>query len=375
MDRRSLLEGEDASRQMENVFGDEFEVDDFDMVADGMRDSDYDREGGPSRNSRHEDDGAPVRGTSTQYTPVSPVETGDEVRRGSIRNSMRKSRGAMAENPFSSPEDEGSQQRMPSMSFEPDVARRSTSSTSSHLFARTGSPRFGAGPSHPYGMYPQGTIPRSSSVATSSTIRPAQRQSSLRNGPQHPYTMYPQGVSEDLDDEDEAPPNAVPVGFPGLGQPYRRQRGPDDEEQDIIGVDGHTEPLPPYTRYPEDGPEKMPLLVPTAPTPLHSRAPVAGTDPGMALMHTPLQPQQQPAPASMSDESTLLRQPTHSGSIISPQESVGKKSWSEKSWKEKRKTRICGIPFWWILLSICVVAFITAVLAGVIGGFVHERDK
>lgn len=60
--------------------------------------------------------------------------------------------------------------------------------------------------------------------------------------------MYPQGVTEDdhLEDEDDAQAAAPAVGFPGLGQPYQRVRGPDGEEQDIIGMDGHAEQLPPH---------------------------------------------------------------------------------------------------------------------------------
>ena len=179
--------------------------------------------------------------------------------------------------------------------------------------------------------------------------------------------------------------NPVPIGFTGLGQSYQRRRGPDGEELDIIGADGHTEQLPPYTRYPEDAPEKVPLLeVPAPPTALHSRAPVAGTDPTMDLMHTSIRPETVAPPRqSMTDASTLARTISRPGTIRSVR-SVGdadsyqetahsKKSWSEKSWKEKRKTRICGIPFWWILLSICVVGFVAAVLGGVIGGFVEQH--
>jgi hypothetical protein len=51
------------------------------------------------------------------------------------------------------------------------------------------------------------------------------------------------------------------------------------------------------------------------------------------------------------------------------------KSWKEKTWKEKRKTRFCGIPFWWILLSLCVLAFIAIVLGASIGGIFAGARK
>ncbi|KAK5125648.1 hypothetical protein LTR85_011922 [Meristemomyces frigidus] len=374
MERRSLLDGDTTpTRESANVFDDSFEVEDFDFVADGFRPSDHDREG-----EDEQEEEEPVRTVSAHYasSPVTPAFASGRP----SRNSTRKSRGQ--DNPFASPEDA---ERAASLSFEPDTMHhRSISSASSHNFARTSSPRFGAGPSHPYGMYAQGTIPRSPSIATQSTIRPPPRpsSSSARGGPQHPYTLYPQGVSDDLDDEEEPPQNPVPIGFPGLGQSYQRRMGPDGEEQDIIGEDGHAEQLPPYTRYPEDGPEKVPLLVPEAPTALHSRAPVAGTDPTMDLMHTTLRPQPTPHPRqSMTDQSLLggrhpsmsnvelLHSTTGEGSLAS------NKSWGEKSWKEKRKTRFCGIPLWWFLLSMGVVAFIAIVLGSVIGSFMDGAVK
>lgn len=313
-----------------------------------------------------------MRSISAHYalTSVAPTATPS-------RNSTRKSRGA--DNPFSSPEDESRRSpldRTPSIqsqstaNFAPGIAHRSVSSASNYHYARTNSPNLAVGgPSHPYGMYPQGTLPRSPSIATTSTIRAPQQGSSARDGPTHPYGMYPQGVGEEDDMEDDDPePNPVPVGFPGLGQSYQRRIGPEGEEQDIVGEDGHTEQLPPYSRYPEEGAPKIPLL----PPPLHSRGPVAGTDPGMPLMH------EQSVPQSMTDASNLRRgsEPLRLEQMDSSTDSAGsKKSWSEKSWKEKRKTRFCGIPFWWILLAVCVLAFITIVLAGAIGGILHSQRE
>lgn len=374
--RRSLLD-DDATPTHDrgsNVFSDDNEVEDFDYfdgVADGFQYRPHNDE------NEHDGDGATVvRSVAAHYSedPVTPTAATTPS-----RTSTRKSR--TYPNPFTSPDDEDQTTPRQSLEFEQDdMVRRSVSSASSSQFAPSHTPRFGAGPSHPYSIYPQGTMARTPSVATTSTTRPSGRQSYSQNRPTHPYAMYPQGVGDELDDEDDGMPirqNPVPVGFPGLGQNYTRRIGPDGEDQDIIGEDGHTEQLPPYSRYPEDGPEKVPLLVPTA---LHSRAPVAGTDPAMALMHHPLLPSPTPVPQSMTDVSTLARQSTR-GSVqyLLPSSSSSRtssmfkenKSWSEKSWKEKRKTRVCGlIPCWWILLAVGVLVFIAAVLGGVIGGFV-----
>lgn len=381
MERRSLLDDDAAStREPANVFSDDFEVDDDDLyaVADGFRPGNAVREGsvGPSRQDHDHDLSAPTPSTDHATDAITPAMSSAPP-----RNSIRKSRATA--NPFLSAEDDdrAPHEQHHTLEFEPDgLARRSISSASSHVYAQTNSPRFAPGPSHPYGMYQQG-VARTPSVTTTSTVRPGLRQSLTQSRPQHPYAAYPQGVGDDLDDEDDGlepvQQNPVPVGFPGLGQGYRRRLGPDGEDQDIIGEDGHTEQLPPYTRYPEEGPEKMPLLVPTMPTALHSRAPVAGTDPGMDLMHNTLRPAST-NPQSMTDQSDLDRRASRASmALIAPTSSnddtsiaTGKKSWSEKSWKERRQTRFCGIPFWWILLAVGVLTFIGAVLGGVIGGFV-----
>jgi len=382
MDRHSLLD-DDATptQERDNVFDDQFEVDDefeFDGVADGFRPSANAEEGarhdaGQARQESHprDDDIEPVvRTLSAQYAsnPILPSRS---------RNSMRKSRTYT--NPFTSPDDDPKTEQEPRMEFEPDQhgVRRSESSASSRVYARTSSPRFGAGPSHPYGMYQQGTVARTASIATTSTVRPDLSQSLSQRTPQHPYAMYPQGVGEDdLDDEIEPlQHNPVPVGFPGIGQGYTRRMGPDGEEQDIIGEDGHTEQLPPYSRYPEEGPEKMPLL----PTPLHSRVPVLGTNPGMEIMHTSLAPSQAPPAAqSMSDESTLVemeRRGSGSHLLSSPDSDSDssydeKKSWRQKTWRQRRHTKVCGmIPMWWLWVAIGVIIFIGAVMGGVLGGF------
>ena len=402
--RRSLLDGDATpTQERANVFGDEHEVDDefeWDGMADGFRPN-VDRDEGEER--QDEVDGHPIRSISAHYAPGTITPTiGASVN----RNSTRKSRAYP--NPFASPEDERptspNGQRDHSLEFErDDVLRRSISSASSSQFAPTHSPRFGAGPSHPYNIYPQtATLARTPSNATQSTVvAPSGRQSYSNNVPAHPYGMYPQGVGEDMDDEDDDTDdfgirqNPVHVGFPGLGQNYTRRLGPDGEDQDLIGEDGHTEQLPPYTRYPEDAPEKAPLLMPTAPPSLFSRAPVAGTDPSMPLMHDHIQPAPTPAPQSMTDASTLHRQNSRMSSTLALIHSntstentsirAAKKDWAEKTWKEKRKTRFCafgnfrGVAFQWILVVICVIAFVTALLGGVIGGFVaggnHMRGK
>ncbi|QIW95160.1 hypothetical protein AMS68_000678 [Peltaster fructicola] len=349
------------TQRYSNVFSDEYEVLD---VADGFR----------PNNDQDDDSTEPIHSAAAHYASNPRMTFSPDPFR---RSSTRKSRSY--DNPFSSAEDhpDTSLVRTPSTrssNYAPGLAARALSSASAHHYAGTSSPRLGAaGPSHPYTMYPQGTILRTPSIASASTTRPGRQSLSSRGGPQHPYAMYTQGIADSEDDDDEeTAANPVPVGF-GLGQNYRRVRGPEGEEQDIIGEYGHAEQLPPYSRYPDDGPEKAPLLA--IPEGIHSRAPVEGTDPGMPLMHQQMSRQSR---QSMTDASQLQEQSapllSDSGSAHTPDESNDslnvEKKWNEKNWKEKRKTKICcGIRFGWILIALACIGFIFAILVGSLVGY------
>lgn len=137
----------------------------------------------------------------------------------------------------------------------PSMSRASTASTESPFVANDTPYQGPTGPSHPYQMYTQSTrLARTTSVATTSTT-PTTRPESEYNGPRgpsHPYSMYPQNPVEEANPQPAVP--AIPVGFMGgAADPYQRRLGPEGEEMaGIIGPDGHTEELPPYTRYPDE---------------------------------------------------------------------------------------------------------------------------
>jgi hypothetical protein len=152
----------------------------------------------------------------------------------------------------------------------PPNPRDSINSTSSFAtMTRPDSP-LGNGPSHPYGMYPQHTMARSLSIATTSTQQQPQSPVAAQP-PAHPYALYTQNLVEDTPLMPQVQ-TAVPLGFPGVSTAvpagYRRQIGPDGEEQDIVGPDGHTEQLPPYSRYPDQGPTKASMAAEASATPV-----------------------------------------------------------------------------------------------------------
>lgn len=371
MERRSFQREDSTHPTLPalNVFDDEFAIEDFD-VADGFRPAAGEAEDGPSRLSRDE---PRIVSVSAYMTDSPTTHMPSQV---PTRNSTRKSRNM--ENPFASAEDDDApetplgrtpSQRSQSTIYAPGISHRSVSSASSrNAFARSHSPLHGSGgPSHPYTMYPQGTnIGRTPSMSTTSTVRVPQRVSSGNAGPAHPYAMYSQNVAEDLEDDvEEAPRNQIPVGFPGLGQAFHRRLGPDGEEQDIVGIDGHSEQLPPYSEYPEEGPPKDPIL------PLHTPSPAVAPHLQVPLM--------QRAPESMSDTRNLAaaegfpimqQMDSHES-----QDTTSAKSWKTMSWKERRKIKFLGIPLWWTMLAIGVLAFIAIVLGAAIGGFLSSQKK
>ena len=258
MHQRNSSNDDEPSRPSStaNVFDDEYEVDvdedDFmPSVSDGFRPANAPaNEGWNSQRQGNDRFQPPQRNLSTSKTP----ET--DLRRTATRNSTAKVRDSIADD---SRPPVLHNRHAPSQSHHAN--RESVSSTASFATTSMSENPFETGPSHPYGMYPQNTMARSSSVATASTAQQSDRPMSLQR-PVHPYAMYSQSGLDDEPPPEPMPPvlppvqTAMPVGFPGLNAGYHRVLGPDGEEQDIIGPDGHTEQLPPYSRYPDEGPTK-----------------------------------------------------------------------------------------------------------------------
>jgi hypothetical protein len=173
--------------------------------------------------------------------------------------------------------------------------------------------------------------------------------------------MYQQNAL--AEPEQVVPPQRplIQVGFPGRNAGFTRQLGPDGEDQDIIGPDGHTEQLPPYSKYPDEN-EKAYATVATA----------------------NLNPPLSPARSAMSESTLVSNAHPTAGRSEPPSEppsepsgssttSASEKSWKEKTWKEKRKTRFCAIPLWVILVAAGCLAFIAVVLGGTIGGLLAKE--
>ena len=339
-----------------DIFSDEFALEPLE-VADGFRPPSPYGDATPSVPTAQ-----PNRSDRQSRNFQLPAETPSEI--------VRRSKGSQSQsfgrgNSFALRQDARIPHREPSMASVSDTSnlpQRTLSTGSTFTIPRTQSPYQGAmGPSHPYGMYPQDiALSRTPSAATHSTTRAPDRMYAGPNGPTHPYGMYPQntvpeGVVSPI--TEQAPP--IHVGFPGLGQDYRRRFGPEGEEaDDIIGPDGHTEQLPPYTRYPD------------ALLPKHNASEVAGPGPT-------LQSQPEASQTTLNNsQSRLSATPTLNFDdgrppLIPAGQSDGSGSFKER-WSEKGKKRFCNgkVPMW--VLVLIVVIFIV-LLGGIVGGMLDHR--
>ena len=243
--------------------------------------------------------------------------------------------------------------------------QRPMSTISTSMVPRAQSPYQGAtGPSHPYGMYPQDiALARSSSATTNSTIRIPERPYLGLNGPTHPYGMYLQGTVHEgeVSPLEETTPQ-IPVGFPGLGQHYHRRLGPDGEEaDDIVGPDGHTEQLPPYTQYPDETSHKERS---PGPSPVDNNGTLAGT---LHAAHTTTSTADLLTPGDRNAQVDVLREAVP--------EQVNETGSTKEKWSEKSKRRLCHgkLPVWGIILIVVLLVALGAVLGGVIGRWVGRK--
>ncbi|KAI9726176.1 MAG: hypothetical protein M1828_001849 [Chrysothrix sp. TS-e1954] len=249
-------------------------------------------------------------------------------------------------------------------------ASRSQSSASSAYARSPSTVQSNVGPSHPYAMYPQGLgVSRSASVASTSTYYREPSQNNTPQTPAHPYALYPQNVF--ADDNEVAEPASIPVGFIQTNQSFHRRIGPEGEEQDIVGPDGHTEQLPPYTRYPE---------VVHSKSTTGAELPRIGETVGWegSRQHdarTPIRSPESPSfsPASIHNEEASSLLQGRSNEHGSNGSGMTEKLWNEKSWKERRKTKVLGKPLWCYLIVLAVGISIVAVIAAAIGSVVGRK--
>ncbi|KAI9675555.1 MAG: hypothetical protein M1822_008908 [Bathelium mastoideum] len=364
-----------------DVFSDDYAVDHFDRVADGFR---------PLLNQETEQQLPPqqqqtVPSVRRSISIGNPIESKNAPPTSVSRNSTTKGYGSLDPQRFSRevargvPLQNRTESLRSSNSATPAIRQhRSGSSASSSTLmgnVRSQSPFQGAsGPSHPYALYPQGVgVDRSSSIGTASTLRAPQRSESSATRPAHPYAMYSQNVFADPGDDDVSPVDeSIPVGFPGHANNdrFHRRLGPEGEEQDIIGPDGHTEQLPPYSRFPDNMDSKgLPVADdPSSIVPQGSGIVSQQVDSTETLMPTTDDHNATTSQVNIPSART-------SRTVEQMESGTAEKSWNEKSWREKQQTRFCAgkFPLWVLLLAAALVLFLAAIIGGLVGGFLAQN--
>jgi hypothetical protein len=175
--------------------------------------------------------------------------------------------------------------------------------------------------------------------------------------------MYTQTiVSESETVHDQLPATNIPVGFSGRSDQYQRRLGPDGEEAgDIIGPLGHTEQLPPYTKYPDEVFARK--IVPAIPSGAGGIG-LATRNPEFASREDLSWPDSRQSTRSF-DLDSHPSNVAAIGSLEKPQ---------EKKWKAIARRKIWGIvPIWvFVLVGIIFVIF-TIIIGGVFGAILKHR--
>ena len=299
--------------------------------------------------------------------------------------SLRRSRGSRRSDGYSSIssrfDNRLSQSTDPPRSVTPASDSGHTLSTQHHSirtistfgFPRAQSPYQGAtGPSQPYGMYSQDIgLNRTPSAATTSTIRRPERSYSGPNGPTQPYGLYAQNTVPE--DDAELAGGLVPpavAGMPGSNQQYQRRLGPDGEDaDDLIGPDGYTEQLPPYSRYANGVPPKYTSGIGSI---AEAHTSTMALDDSQETLQSP-QSRDTGLVNPFSDSSTQLS--STASAPVPPKDEGG--NFKERIRRRGKKKVCCGVSCWLCIVMV-VVVFLAVLLGGVVGGVVahkHGEEK
>lgn len=244
-------------------------------------------------------------------------------------------------------------------------------------------------PSHPYRMYPQ----RVMSISTTSAVTPGLDGTySGSRGPAHPYGMYPQSTPMG----DSTQPESTSNGFPSSTNILPRTVVPrNDETSSLVDSLAHSEELPPYTRYPENGLDpkavgslltsdyppsgesRLAFVPHAAPPSSMSAIPGAG---GLGLAT------RDPEFASTSSEpvspqlSTRSFDSDESQHEINTDDTAAHATGSEKPtrtpWKQQATRKLWGvIPYWAVGLLGFVLVLMGIILGAVIGSSVTKDSQ
>lgn len=280
------------------------------------------------------------------------------------------------------------------------IPSRPVSTTESEApYVRPESPYRGpSGPSHPYQMYPQESrLARTASIATTSTApiasRERERSYAGPSGPTHPYGMYPQNIVPEAESSQAPTVTPVPVGFPGSNNNYQRRIGPEGEEiAGIIGPDGHTEELPPYTQYPDEAFARKTRPNVSVDVPAVASVPVVQVVPavqgvvpnptmsgaggiGLATRNPEFASQENlNSPSRGSIMSEVSNHQVNTAAVAAAEKPPLKK------WQRKARRQVCGIIPVWVFVLLAIVFVLFGIILGTVLAILkppnkHPKDK
>lgn len=174
------------------------------------------------------------------------------------------------------------------------------------------------------------------------------------------------------------------VGFPGSTDRYQRRIGPDGEEAaDLIGPDGHTEQLPPYSRYPDEAYHRKALgvQVPTPQSPQATSSQSATTAAaipgaggiGMATRNPEFSSTEDlggddvASPFARQSVRSFASEQSHHEINTAAAAIVNEKA-SPRDWRDTVRKRVWGIvPCWAVGLAVLILVLMGVVVGTVIG--------
>ncbi len=232
-------------------------------------------------------------------------------------------------------------------------------------------------------------------MTTSSTEPVSESSYTGPRAPAHPYGLYPQDT---VAATPEVVPATIPLGFHGLPDQYQRRIGQDSEDiADIVGPDGHTEQLPPYTRYPDETYARKVRAVEesssreavsgasvTAATPVPAAIETSGIQAipgaggiGLATRNPEFESMDDLGSPQSRHSSRSFTSDGSQTEINPAAAEVNEKGTAPaKDWQTWMRRRLWGIiPFWSIFLTGVVLVVMGIILGAVIGAFISKGGK
>lgn len=237
---------------------------------------------------------------------------------------------------------------------------RSSMTSNEMAFDGAGGPYRGiTSPSHAYQLHSQ--EPGLHGTPSTGIAAPILVQGGSFAGPSrpiHPYGLYPQNIVPETDSSPQSTP--IPIGFPGMNT-YQPRPCPDRETAEIVGPDGHTEQLPPYTQYPIDGSGRA--ARPVAVMPLPPLPSVLGAG-GIGLAtRNPEFESRETLGSPPSRQSTISDLSSHQSNTTTLPRSEKPEL---KKWQRVGRKRLCSVvPIWAIALAAIVFVLLIVVLTAI----------